>query len=82
MTKPMNLGDITPHMQAKLLRMLQEHEIRRVCGKEWSKVDVRVVAATNRNLAELVGTHAFRRDLYYRLNVITILLIASFHKGS
>jgi transcriptional regulator with PAS, ATPase and Fis domain len=68
------IGDITPNMQAKLLRVLQEHEIKRVGGKEWVKVDVRVVAATNRNLAELVGKHAFRRDLYYRLHVITLLL--------
>jgi two-component system response regulator AtoC len=68
------IGDITPNMQAKLLRVLQEHEIRRVGGKEWIKVDVRVVAATNRNLTELVGKRAFRRDLYYRLQVITILL--------
>lgn len=68
------IGDITPNMQAKLLRVLQEHEIRRVGGKEWIKVDARVVAATNQNLTELVGKRAFRRDLYYRLNVITILL--------
>jgi two-component system, NtrC family, response regulator AtoC len=68
------IGDITPTMQAKLLRVLQEHEIRRVGGKEWLKVDVRVVAATNRNLAELVRKRTFRHDLYYRLNVITILL--------
>jgi DNA-binding NtrC family response regulator len=68
------IGDITPNMQAKLLRVLQEHEIRRVGGKEWLKVDVRVVAATNQNLAELVRRRAFRHDLYYRFNVITILL--------
>jgi DNA-binding NtrC family response regulator len=68
------IGDISPNMQAKLLRVLQEHEIRRVGGKEWLKVDVRVVAATNQNLTELVGNRAFRRDLYYRLQVITILL--------
>jgi DNA-binding NtrC family response regulator len=68
------IGDITPNMQAKLLRVLQEHEVRRVGGKEWIKVDVRVVAATNRHLAELVRKRAFRHDLYYRLNVITILL--------
>jgi two-component system response regulator AtoC len=68
------IGDIGPNMQAKLLRVLQEHEVRRVGGKEWIKVDVRVAAATNRNLAELVRKRAFRHDLYYRLNVITILL--------
>src|SRR5262245_2549500 len=68
------IGDISPNMQAKLLRVLQEHEIRRVGGKEWIKVDVRIVAATNRNLAELVKTRVFRQDLYYRLNVITLHL--------
>jgi DNA-binding NtrC family response regulator len=68
------IGDITPTMQAKLLRVLQEHEVRRVGGKEWIMVDVRIVAATNRHLAELVRNRAFRHDLYYRLNVITILL--------
>jgi DNA-binding NtrC family response regulator len=68
------IGDITPNMQAKLLRVLQEHEIRRVGGKVLVKVDVRVVAATNRNLTELVCQRMFRRDLYYRLHVITILL--------
>jgi DNA-binding NtrC family response regulator len=68
------IGDIDPNLQAKLLRVLQEHEIRRVGGKEWVKVDVRVVAATNRHLAELVKKRAFRHDLYYRLNVITLHL--------
>lgn len=68
------IGDITPNMQAKLLRVLQEHEVRRVGGKEWVKVDVRVVAATNQNLAELVRKGAFRQDLYYRLNVVAIHL--------
>jgi transcriptional regulator with PAS, ATPase and Fis domain len=61
-------------MQAKLLRVLQEHEIRRVGGKDWLAVDVRIVAATNRNLAELVKKRAFRHDLYYRLHVITVVL--------
>lgn len=68
------VGDIRPAMQAKLLRVLQEHEIRRVGGKEWIKVDVRVVAATNRDLTELVRKRAFRHDLYYRLKVVTIQL--------
>jgi len=68
------IGDISPNLQAKLLRVLQEHEIRRVGGKEWVKVDVRVVAATNRNLAELVKKRVFRHDLYFRLNVITLHL--------
>lgn len=68
------IGDIGPNLQAKLLRVLQEHEIRRVGGKEWLPVDVRVVAATNRNLQELVNKRAFRHDLYYRLNVLPLHL--------
>jgi two-component system response regulator AtoC len=68
------IGDISPNMQAKLLRVLQEYEVRRVGGKDWVKVDVRVVAATNRNLADLVREGRFRQDLYYRLNVVGIRL--------
>jgi DNA-binding NtrC family response regulator len=68
------IGDISRNMQAKLLRVLQEHEVRRVGGKDWAKVDVRVVAATNQNLGELVRKGAFRQDLYYRLNVVAIHL--------
>jgi transcriptional regulator with PAS, ATPase and Fis domain len=68
------IGDISPNMQAKLLRVLQEHEIKRVGGKNWIKVDVRVVAATNKDLLELVRIGTFRQDLYYRLHVVTIHL--------
>jgi DNA-binding NtrC family response regulator len=68
------IGGISPNMQARLLRVLQEHEIRRVGGKDWVKVDVRVVAATNHNLVEAVGKGEFRRDLYYRLDVVAIRL--------
>jgi DNA-binding NtrC family response regulator len=68
------IGGISPNMQARLLRVLQEHEIRRVGGKDWFPVDVRVVAATNQNLAEAVAKGDFRQDLYYRLDVITIHL--------
>jgi two-component system, NtrC family, response regulator AtoC len=68
------IGDITPNMQAKLLRVLQENEIRRVGGQKWIKVDVRIVAATNKDLAELVKHGAFRQDLFYRINVVTISL--------
>ncbi len=68
------IGGISPNMQARLLRVLQEHEIRRVGGKDWVKVDVRVVAATNHNLAEAVSKGEFRQDLYYRLDVVTIHL--------
>jgi two-component system response regulator AtoC len=68
------IGDIGATMQAKLMRVLQEYEIKRVGGQEWIKVDVRVIAATNRNLEQLVQTGTFREDLFYRLKVVTILL--------
>jgi two-component system, NtrC family, response regulator AtoC len=68
------IGGISGNMQARLLRVLQEYEIRRVGGKDWVKVDVRVVAATNQNLAEAVSRGEFRQDLFYRLNVVAISL--------
>ncbi|MET0500107.1 MAG: sigma-54 dependent transcriptional regulator [Candidatus Binatia bacterium] len=68
------IGGISANMQARLLRVLQEHEIRRVGGKDWVKVDVRVVAATNHNLAEAVSEGDFRQDLYYRLDVVSVQL--------
>jgi two-component system, NtrC family, response regulator AtoC len=68
------IGGISGNMQARLLRVLQEHEIRRVGGKDWVRVDVRVVAATNHNLAEAASKGEFRQDLYYRLNVVAIHL--------
>jgi DNA-binding NtrC family response regulator len=68
------IGGISANMQAKLLRVLQEHEVRRVGGKDWVKVDVRVVAATNQNLAQAVNRGEFRQDLYYRLDVVSIHL--------
>ena len=70
------IGDITPNMQAKLLRVLQENEIRRVGGQKWIKVDVRILAATNRDLVERVKQGTFRQDLFYRINVVTIHLPA------
>lgn len=66
------VGDTTPAMQVKLLRALQEQEIKRVGGVKTIKVDVRLIAATNQNLEELVKEGKFREDLLYRLSVITI----------
>ncbi len=68
------IGEIPLEVQVKLLRILQEKEIRRVGGKSPLKVNVRVIAATNRNLEELVAEGRFRLDLYYRLNVFPIQL--------
>ena len=66
------IGDLDYALEKKLLRFLQEREIRRVGGKESIKVDVRVISATNRDIEKDVDKGAFRSDLYYRLNVITI----------
>jgi DNA-binding NtrC family response regulator len=70
------IGDVGGKMQAQLLRVLQEGEIRRVGGNEAVKVDVRVVAATNRELEHEVAQERFREDLYFRINVVTIRLPA------
>lgn len=66
------IGDTSPQMQVKLLRVLQEGTFTPVGSTEMRKVDVRIVAATNKNLREMVEQGTFREDLYYRLNVINI----------
>ncbi len=66
------IGETTPTMQAKLLRVLQEHELQRVGGHEVIQVDVRIIAATNKNLESEVANGRFREDLYYRLNVVVL----------
>jgi DNA-binding NtrC family response regulator len=66
------IGDLPRALQSKLLRMLQERVVRRVGGNDEIAVDVRIIAATNRDLRKLVENGAFREDLYYRLNVVTV----------
>jgi DNA-binding NtrC family response regulator len=66
------LGTISPAMQIKLLRVLQQKEIRRVGGSDLTKVDVRIVAATNASLEDAVAAGTFREDLYYRLDVVKL----------
>ena len=68
------IGDLAPNVQVKLLRVLQEGEVERVGGEQTIHVNVRILAATNRDLVNMVQTGAFREDLYYRLNVIPVLL--------
>jgi two-component system response regulator AtoC len=68
------IGEISPKMQVQLLRVLQESEIRRVGGAETIKVDVRVVAATNRDLKAEVSAGRFREDLLFRLQVVTVVV--------
>lgn len=66
------IGELPLQMQVKLLRVLQEHEITRVGGTKSIKIDIRVVAATNRDLQDMVAHHLFRMDLFYRINVFPI----------
>jgi DNA-binding NtrC family response regulator len=66
------IGDLTPALQIKLLRMLEERKIRRVGGHEEININVRIIAATNRDLEEDVRDKRFREDLYYRLNIIRV----------
>jgi Nif-specific regulatory protein len=66
------IGELTPSLQVKLLRVLQEREFERVGGTLTIKVDVRVIAATNKNLDDAMASGEFRHDLYYRLNVVSL----------
>jgi len=68
------IGDISPELQSKLLRFLQEREFERVGGTQPIRVDIKIIAATNKNLEDAVKRGSFRDDLYHRLNVIAIAL--------
>ena len=68
------IGDMTPLTQAKVLRVLQDRRFERVGGNETIRTDVRVIAATNRDLEQMVAAGEFRGDLYYRLGIVTITL--------
>ena len=70
------IGELPLYLQPRLLRILEEGEVKRVGGNEAIKVDVRIIAATNRDLLQMVEEGKFRRDLYYRLNVLPVNLPA------
>ena len=76
------ISEISPSMQVKLLRVLQEREFERVGGNETLKVDVRLIAATNRDLKDMVKKGLFREDLFYRLNVVNIRMPALRERSS
>ena len=69
------IGEMSVQMQTKLLRVLQNHEITKIGGHKAIPVDVRIIAATNRDLLKCIEAHTFREDLYYRLNVVPIQLV-------
>lgn len=68
------IAELTPQLQVKILRFLQERTIERVGGREPIKLDVRIIAATNRNLQSMLADQSFREDLYYRINTVHIAL--------
>ena len=68
------IGDMKPNLQAKLLRVLQDREFDRVGGTQPIKVDLRVIAATNQDLKKAIADGRFRKDLYFRLNVVTVVI--------
>ncbi|TEB04457.1 Nitrogen fixation protein VnfA [Pelotomaculum schinkii] len=68
------IGDMPLHLQSKLLRVLENHSIERVGGTDTIPIDVRIIAATNRNLEEMIDKYEFRSDLYYRLSVIPVVI--------
>ena len=70
----MKLSEMSMPMQTKLLRVLQNHEVTKVGSSKAIPIDVRIIAATNRNLLECIKEKTFREDLYYRLNVVPISL--------
>jgi len=70
------IGEMTPPMQVKLLRALQDKTVRRVGSNTEEKIDVRIIAATNQDLQERIASNAFREDLFYRINVIPVHLPA------
>ena len=76
------VGELSPAMQAKLLRVLQEKTFERVGGNRTIKVDIRIITATNRDLADMVSKGTFREDLYYRLNVFPIIIPPLRDRGS
>jgi transcriptional regulator with PAS, ATPase and Fis domain len=76
------IGEMPLHLQVKMLRVLQDHQVTRVGDNQSEEVDIRIIAATNRNLLELVKESRFREDLYYRLNVVQIDVPALRDRGN
>jgi two-component system, NtrC family, response regulator PilR len=75
------IGEMSPMVQVKLLRVLQERKFRRLGGTEEVEADIRIIAATNRDLSKMVGAGEFREDLFYRINVIPVRLPALRERG-